>query len=205
MKRLITWFALVLSCGIAAAAVVRVVQTELRSPPAFGRPDLEAWLTKVDDADERESPTLRRRAAWMLEQDMSTGYNWAPFHQSLDQTTKRRFEARWYQLLGELFLQRARQFAALPTVHRDDFLQTQLASMTTWYVLDDRGRRTAGPTLLMREGMKPSAARDRTAERTMNGFREALGKAAADIMRKRFLPDAKGTKPAERPTPRGTD
>ena len=141
----------------------------------------------------------------MLEQDMSSDYDWTPFQQSLDKVTKQRFAARWYQLLGELFLQRARQFAALPTVHRDGFLQTQLASMATWYVLDDRGRRTTGPALLMKEGMKQNEVRDRTAERTLNGFRDALGKAAADIMRKRFLPDAKGTKPAERPTPRGAD
>lgn len=198
MKRLLTWIALVLSCGISAAAVVRVVQTELRSPPAFERSDLEAWLTRPEVAGERESPTVRRRAAWMLEQDMSSGYDWTPFQQSLDKETRQRFAMRWYQLLGELFLQRARQFAALPTVHRDGFLQTQLASMATWYVLDDRGRRTTGPALLMKEGMKQNEVRDRTAERTLNGFRDALGKAAADIMLKRFLPDAK-------PSPRRAD
>lgn len=202
MKRLITWLALVLSCGISAAAVARVVQSEMRSPPTFQRSDLEAWLTKAETAEELESPTVRRRAAWMLEQDMTSGYDWAPFQQSLDNETKRRFEARWYQLLGELFLQRARQHLALPTVHREGFVQTQLVSMTSWYVLDERGRRITGPALLMKEGMNPNTARDRTSERMLNIFRDALGKAAADVLLKRFLPDAKDHPPAGKPTPR---
>ncbi|MBA4018802.1 MAG: hypothetical protein C0483_16665 [Pirellula sp.] len=191
MKRLLTWIVLVLCCGISAAAVVRVVNMELQSPPAFARADLEAWLTAPEVDGRRESPTMRRRAAWMLEQDMASGYDWSPFQQTLAEETKRRFERRWNALLGELFLQRARQFAALPTVHREGYLQTQLASMTTWYVLDDRGRHVSGPALLLKEGMKQSEVRDRTTERTLNGFRDALGKAAADILLKRFLPDAK--------------
>ena len=200
MKRLLTWIALVLSCGISAAAVVRVVQTELRSPAAFERADLEAWLTRPEVAGERESPTVRRRAAWMLEQDMSSGHDWAPFQQSLDAPRRRRMEARWYALLGELFLQRARQFAALPTVHREGFVQTQLVSMTTWYVLDERGRRTAGPALLMKEGLQPSHGyqNNRATDRMLADYRAALAKAAQAIMIKRFKGDQGDVKPPRR-------
>ncbi|MGC3968356.1 MAG: hypothetical protein QM775_13575 [Pirellulales bacterium] len=213
MKRLLTWLALVAFCGISAVAIARVVRLEQEVPAEFDHAQLEAWLTAplpqpgTPEAEQEEpDPTGRlrleqqrqvRRAAWLLEQDFALAYDWSPFYKSLDAAARDRFQTRWNMLLAELFLQRARQFVALPQTQREAFFATQLLPMTRWYALDARGKHLTGPALLVLDTRFQAAVdrQDASAIRSMREFRNALTQLAADRLLKTILPGT-GDKPA---------
>jgi hypothetical protein len=189
MKQFLTWCALLLCGGITAAALAKVARIEMQATPAFDRPQLETWLTKPDATD-NTSDTELRRAAWLLEQDFSLKHDWSPFFNQLDADAQLRFQARWNRLLGEMFVQRSRRYAAAPSAHRDEYLNSQLAVLNSWYALDARGRHVSGPSLFMQESRFTSAfdRLDKTTRSNVAAFRAALGKAATDRLLKQFLP-----------------
>ena len=201
MKQFLTWCALLLCGGITAAALAKVARIEMQATPAFDRAQLEAWLTSPESVDIAKcnniEPSLvhpvvsqRRRAAWLLEQDFSLKHDWTPFFNQLDADAQLRFQARWNRLLGEMFVQRSRRFAAAPTAHRDEYLNSQLAVLNSWYALDARGKHVSGPSLFMQESRFNAALDqlDKTSRGNVAAFRAAIGKAATDRLLKQFLP-----------------
>lgn len=201
MKQLLTWCALLLCGGITAATLAKVARIEMQATPAFDRAQLEAWLTAPESADIAKcnniEPLLvhpvmsqRRRAAWLLEQDFAQKYDWTPFFNQLDSEAQGRFQVRWNRLLGEMFVQRSRRYAATPTAHREEYLNAQLLVLNSWYALDARGRHVSGPSLFMQESRFSSTfdQLDKTTRNNVAAFRAAVGKAATDRLLKQFLP-----------------
>jgi hypothetical protein len=189
MKQFLTWCALLLCGGITAAALAKVARIEMQATPAFDRAQLETWLTKPDAADNAAGSELRR-AAWLLEQDFSLKHDWTPFFNQLDADAQLRFQARWNRLLGEMFVQRSRRYAAVPPAHRDEYLHSQFAVLNSWYALDARGKHVSGPSLFMQESRFNAALDqlDKTTRTNVAAFRAAIGKAATDRILKQFLP-----------------
>jgi len=155
MKRLLTFFALIVFSAISGAAVVRVVQSELLPKERFDHAAFESWLAtgNIEEADLGQV----RRAARLLELDFQNDFDWRPTFESLSPTERKRFNANFGELAVRLFRQRAERYASLRRYHRERYLDAQLADFNHWYLLDDKGRKISGLELFRTEEFAKAA------------------------------------------------